>query len=244
MSFPKEDIRPLDLFSKNGGALEKIGNINHVFVAGMAELPCPQVKEDLHTANISKMTSDSVHTKLGLGLLSNILAGMGVKDLEVSTQFGFANHLTFQFNDVFEDKIELLELDAFLSAAKILPIGNNTKKLIEKNELYVITSVLKSNSISIHLGNTKKVDNELQIAEIHDILKGSVGVSYANESKSDITFEGQKKLVFGFRAVRLFFEGGGYTAYNIASDVVGRSTDGNEEDERMQYEMENAFIDL
>jgi hypothetical protein len=244
MSFPKEDIRPLDLFTKNGGALEKIGKMEHIFKAGMEELPMPTLIENLHTANISKMKSDSVNTKLGVSLLSNILTGMGMKDLGITTQFGKARNLMFQFNDVFEDKIELIELDCFLSAAQILNIGNNTKKLMAKNELYVITSVLKSNSISINTGESKTIDISAEASDCLDIISGNIGLSFSAENKSEVTFSGKKQLVFGFRAIRLFFENGFYSAYDITSDVVGRNIDDLEEEPRSEYTLEEAFIEL
>jgi len=244
MSFPKEDIRPLDLFTKNGGALEKIGKVEHIFAAGMAELPIPSIMENLHTANISQMQSDSVNTKLGISLLSNILTGMGMKDLGITHQFGKARSLMFQFNDVFEDKIELIELDSFLSAAKILNIGNNTQKLMQKNELYVITSVLKSNSISIHTGESKSLDISTEVSDCLDIVSGNIGISFSSENKSEITFSGQKQLVFGFRAIRLFFENGYYTAYDITSNVVGRNIEGADEEARSEYAIEEAFTTL
>ena len=53
----------------------------------------------------------------------------------------------------------------------------------------------------------------LSVPEIQEIVGGKVKVAVAGSASSKITYQGSDQLVFGFQAVRLFYDDGRYTAF-------------------------------
>jgi hypothetical protein len=53
----------------------------------------------------------------------------------------------------------------------------------------------------------------VSIPEIQEIVGGNVKVTGSATVTSKVTYAGHVPLVFGFQAVRLFYDGGRYTAF-------------------------------
>ena len=52
----------------------------------------------------------------------------------------------------------------------------------------------------------------MDVPVIKEIVGGNVQISTESDSGTKVTFEGEVPLVFGFQAVRLFYEGGIFTS--------------------------------
>ena len=127
--------------------------------------------------------------------------------------------MAFEYADVLSDSIEIAALDQFLTDADVNPLSQSVGQLLEADDIYVITSVIKSKKISVTAKRKDQSSVAVSVPAIKGIVGGNVNVSGNSDSTSEVTFEGEVPLVFGFQAVRLIYEDGRYTAFKpLAAD--------------------------
>ena len=119
--------------------------------------------------------------------------------------FVYLNKHTYE--NVKEDKVDLLSLDNFISSSD--PVEgkfNAFKEKLEDSELYVINNVLKSNSFSIAVEDASgaKVDME---ATVKGIVDSNVNIS--RNTNNDITLKNPNAdsyIVFAFKAQKILYD--------------------------------------
>ena len=210
---PKADLACLELLADAGGReLERFGRLDTVLVAG-EKTPLPPVTADVQAASISGERSGELSVGVGLSVLGGVLAAMGGSKLGLDVSFKRATSVVFEFADVLEDRIEPAKLDQYLGEADLDPRSRQAERLLEADDLYVTTAVIKSRKFTIEAGASRSAGAELSVPEIQQVVGATVKVSGATEQTSKVTFEGAVPLVFGFKAVRLFYDRGRYTAF-------------------------------
>lgn len=207
---PRVDIHPLQILCQQGRDFRNLGEITTLLVTGPA-VPAPQITENQAVANISGKRTSDLSIGLGLSILSSIISTLGGSKLGLDLTYKRARSISFEFRDVFEDKIEIAQLDQCLADADISPYSRYVADLLEADELYVINTTIKSRKITVEAKKSDNVALTVDIPAIQGALGGNVKVSGQGEKSSIVTYEGNVPLVFGFQAVQLFFDRGHYT---------------------------------
>ena len=208
---PKADVKPLQVLARCGKDLNRLGEINNLLVAGDS-IPLPKLKENTRAASISGQRTGDLSVGVGLSILGTVIGAMGGSKLGLDTKYQNAKTTMFEFQDVFEDTVEIIELDKFLGDADINPFSRHVAELLEADDLYITTSTIKSTKFTIEAKKSDGTALELTIPDIQGIVGGNVKVSGAASVTSKICYESPIPLVFGFQAVRLFYDNGCYTA--------------------------------
>lgn len=208
---PKTNIRPLQVLMKQGKDLDRLGEIDTLFVQGAAA-PLPGVTENKQAANISGKRTGGVNLGLGVSILGNIIAAMGGSKLGLDLQYKEAKTVAFELNDVLEDSIEMLKLDQYLADSDINPLSRYAAELLEADDLYVTTATIKSKKFSVEGERSNGLALAVDVPVIQQVVGANVKVSADAQATSKVTYEGNVPLVFGFQAVQLFYERGQYTA--------------------------------
>jgi hypothetical protein len=216
---PKADVRPLQIYSKKGNTLDRLGHLTTLFQTGN-NIPLPQVIENTLAADISGRRTSDLNIGLGISILEGVLSSMGGQSFDLQMRYKRAETLTFLFHDVLEDKIELAELDQYLVDADINPFSNYVAQLLDADDVYVTTDIIKSQKFTVEAKRSDGTSLDLSIPEIQDIVGGKVQVSGKVGETSKLTFEGNIPLVFGFKAVQLFYDQGEYTTLEPAESGV------------------------
>ena len=109
-----------------------------------------------------------------------------------------------------EDTVNILMLEKFIKSGRVstlIPSGT-LEKLLD-DEVYVLTSVLKTKKIVVSAqaegGTTVAVD----VPVVQQAVGANVKVDAATSSDSRVTFEGQVPVAFAFQAVQLVFDESG-----------------------------------
>src|ERR1051325_3014289 len=126
---PKADIQPMLLLSRNGDNLDRLGAVTKLLTPGENASP-PKVIADTPAANINGSRTSSMKIGIGLSILGNIIGAMG-GNLGVEAQYQQAKSAVFEFQSVFEDKIDVIELDQYLGDADINPNSVFVRQLLE-----------------------------------------------------------------------------------------------------------------
>ena len=208
---PRADIQPLQVLARKAKDLDRLGDLVTVLVSG-SNISVPTMKPDIPAANISGQRTSDLSIGIGLSILGTIIGAMGGSKLGLDAKYSQAKTAYFEFSDVLEDRINVAELDQYLADADVNPFSRSVGQLLEADEVYVITSTIKSTKFTIEASKSDGAALEVSIPEIQGVVGGNVGVKANQEVKSKVTYEGKVPLVFGFQAVRLFYERGTYTA--------------------------------
>lgn len=214
---PKPDLQPLQLLSRTGDNLERLGPMTKLFVT---KAPVPAISAGVPVAPINGSRTSDLKIGLGLSVLGNIIGAMGGSTLGLDVHYDKATSATFEFQDVTEDRCDILDLDQYLGTADINPANVFVSKLLDADQIYVLTAVIKSTKFTFDAKGSTGVDLDLKVPVIQEAIGGNVTVAAGAASTSQIVYEGKLPLAFGFQAVQLFFDKGKYTAFKPATGVA------------------------
>lgn len=219
---PKADTAPLQVFSRNGNNLERLGALIKLLTPGSTIQP-PAITADVPTANINGKRTGEIKIGLGLSILGNIIGAMGGSTLGLETQYQQAKSAVFEFSGVTEDRLDVIDLDQYLGDADINPASVFVSKLLESDQLYVTTAVLKSSKFTFEGTQSSGIGVDVKVPVIQQVVGGNVSVKTAAGSQSKLTYEGKIPLVFAFQAVQIFYDNGRYTAFKPVEDVTTKA---------------------
>jgi hypothetical protein len=217
---PKADVAPLEILMRQGRDLERLGLLSTLLV-GDDQHALPAVARDVPAATISGRRTGDLSAGIGLSVLGSVLGAMGGSTLGLDAHYQQARSITFEFHDVLEDRVEVARLDQYLAAADVNPASRYVGELLEADDLYVTTATIKSKKLTAEAKTSSGADLSLSVPAIQGLVGGNVAVSQHGEATNRLTYEGPVPLVFGFKAIRLFYEQGRYRAFKPVAPSVG-----------------------
>ena len=126
-----------------------------------------------------------------------------------------------------EDAVDVLALEKFVKAGKISPpIPAGTLEKLLDDEVYVVTSVLKTRKIVVTAQGEGGADVAVDVPVIQQAVGGNLKVDAASTQESRVAFEGAVPVAFAFQAVQLVFDDSGefLTTQQIrAGDAAARA---------------------
>jgi hypothetical protein len=227
---PKADVRPLQLLARQGATLDRLGDLGTVLVAG-PEVPLPALHLNLPAPSLNGRRTGDLSYGIGLSLLGDVISAMGGSKIGLDAKYQQAHRVVFEFTDVLEDRIELAELDQFLAAADVSPNSRHVADMLEADELYVITSTIKSHLVAVGASNQAGIAVPVGAPVVQGLVGATVRVSAEDGTSSGLTYKGPVPLVFGFQAVRLIYRDGRYSAFRqlpAGSTMRGMTETGGE----------------
>ena len=202
---PKATIKPLQLFTKKNNQFYALGSMSGVFISH-GNINLPNITENQQASAISGKKSGDLSLGVGFSILNGILSAFGASAIGLDIEYKQARTISFKYEDVLSDSIEMTQLDQFLTEADINPSSKCVGDLLEADQVYVTASTIKSQKFTILPQTSRETKIDVKIPEIQKIVGGNVKVSSTNEESSAITFEGSTPLVFGFQAWQLFYD--------------------------------------
>ena len=116
----------------------------------------------------------------------------------------------FQYGAVMEDAVDVLALEKFVKAGRVSPqIPSGTLEKLLDDEVYVVTSVLKTKKIVVTAQGESGAAVSLDVPVIQQAVGGNLKVNMASNQESRVTFEGAVPVAFAFQAVQLVFDDSG-----------------------------------
>ncbi|MBU3078926.1 hypothetical protein [Sphingomonas quercus] len=212
---PKADLTPTLLLARKGSKLQRIGSLTSVFTPAPAA-PVPAISADNPAPNVSGTKSADIDIGIGLNILGGLISALGGSTLALNAGYTQARSVQFEFAGVLESNAEPALLDQFFAGATINPFAHAISDMLDSDDVFVITSTLKSSKINVAAKDDHKNSIGLDVPVIQGAVGGSLKVSGSGASSSVVTYEGQVPLVFGFQAVRLIFDDGRYRTMKLA----------------------------
>ena len=210
IKLPRAGIEPLDVLGRDR-VVQPLGTAGQ-FWGDPASLPQPTGPQP--TAFASGVESDDLELKLGLNVLQNALAGLGIKVLDggkLEASYRNSKSLKFKIDKPFSVSIELLALSNYLKD-RTLDWSNDLVKryfLDEDRDVFIITEVLKSQNFSITATDAQNAKVDVDVSLLKGAVSGNVNIQpVKSDSTQELQFAGDTPITFGFKCIKVRFHEG------------------------------------
>lgn len=211
IALPADDIEAQQILVRdsNGGLKRMPDKVHKLFKSD--ETALPTTKKNANVANITGSVITHSSVKVSLGFLEALVQKMGI-DLGFKVDKSSEDQLVFMFESPKKDEISsFIDLDSFLNTA-ILNEGTYGD-MLKKDDIYIITAVLKSSNFAIGLVDSDKLGAALTLPSIKDFVDGKITAAKGSDNKRVIAYKGDKELVFGIQAVQVLYERTGWEKF-------------------------------
>jgi hypothetical protein len=177
-----------------------------------SSVPPPPVKPPQMATGIVGQKSAALDLSIGLNFLADVLAAMGAVVPNLAFAYKHATKIQFKFDNVQSISVDPLALGNHLAAGNVAVSNPFYKRYFvdEDTDAYVITEVLKSNSISVSTQSDDTAGVSLDVPAIKAAVGLKVAVSQTASATSELTYSGQEYLTFGHKIFELAFINGSW----------------------------------
>ncbi len=206
---PRPSAQPLELLHRDGKDLTRLGSVLDLITAGPVPLPTVH-RDDRPGVDIEGTETSKINVSIGLNILASFIGALGGGNLGLQAGFNRATTMTFKYTAVTEDSIDVLALERFIKVGRVsdqVPSGT-VDKLID-DEVYAITSVLKTKKLVVVARADKGQTIQLDVPVLQQAVGGNLKVGIENGITSAVGFEGAVPIPFAFQAVQLVFDDSG-----------------------------------
>jgi hypothetical protein len=203
---PRQGIEPMDILGKEDKSIERLGTLSQIW-SSPATLPA--VKSQAATGIAGQKTSE-LNLDIGLKFLSDVLGAMGAAIPKLDFAFKNSKKVEFSFANVQAVSVDPFVLGSFMTQGTLADTNPFVTRYFfeEDTDAFVITEVLKSNSITVKSVSNNNTGASLDLPAIQQAVGIKVGVSSGNTSNTTLTFTGEPMLTFGYRIFRIEFLNG------------------------------------
>lgn len=239
---PEERIKPLVVLSKKKSTTY-LGPLEDLLFDGSG---LSIDRKDSQMADVSATSSKSVSIKLGLQIMDGFLKGFGVGSGAIKSSFSDTTEVSFSFQNVCREYIEVTALTKALKNKKLDPNDAIVKAFIEESaKCLVITSVITSNSFTMKKDTRKGTNVDFNIKAINDSLSSENKIEASSSNNLEISFKGTKQLAFAYTAIILEIDDDGNISYSTEadqSDLTVLPDDEGIEEIEPEYFIEEEFV--
>jgi hypothetical protein len=207
--FPRASAQPLELMHRNGKDLTRLGLLPDLITAGQVTPPAVR-REVTPGIDIEGKQTSKINVAIGLSILGSFIGALGGGKLGLEAGFSKAVTFTFEYTGVMEDAVDVLALEKFVKAGRVSPLlpAGTLEKLLD-DEVYVVSSVLKTKKIIVAVQGEKGGDVKADVPAIQQVVGGNLKVNASGTQQSRVAFEGPVPVAFAFQAVQLVFDDSG-----------------------------------
>ncbi|WP_421948600.1 hypothetical protein [Phaeodactylibacter xiamenensis] len=204
VALPKPDLAPLHLLTEHKGHLEEYdGLLLDLFEKD--ESPFPLKERQL--PDFSGQQLLQTDWSAGADLLSGLFKFFQQKEdkLQASLSGMRGLILSFAYENIEEERVSEQALDNFLAGS--LPKQKGFERSVERlqdGELYVLTSVLRSNQFTVTINCQREDQGKLEVA-VNEIVDAHAGVERKQGNSFSLKAEGEQSFVFACRAAQVLY---------------------------------------
>lgn len=209
---PRAGVEPLDILGKDQ-AIERLGRVDQMWTSAQ---PLPPITGPRDASSVAGQKTSEMKLSVGLKILSAALGAMGAAVPEVSVAYAKARKVMFTFTDVKTFSAEPLEVGQYLAAGDLATSNPFVRRYFDDEETsaFIITEVLKSQSITVTATNDRGVEVGVDLPAIQQAVGVKVGVTSTSASNATLTYSGSELLTFGFKCFGIAFADGEWNVFN------------------------------
>ena len=234
-------IRVREVVGRHGRNLFRFGDLTALFESTQ---PIPMVVNGFSVAPIDVTETGALDGGIGSLLIPSWL---GSDKAELSGRLRRTRHFKLKIGKLEREYLPLAELDAYFAKAKLLTRLPTVEQLMEVDGLYVITSVLKTTSMTLESFSGDAIGANLSATEIHSGVSGSLKVHSDDREGRRITFSSDAPVVFAFQAAKLLFDEGRFRSLNPEGGLTllgGKPERSGSDEPRLVDEVTGIFVNF
>ncbi len=240
---PDNQTQPLKVIAHRGRQSQILGPLESFFEG--TDYVIALKPEMAEVANVSINKTGSFNIDFGFKVLEGLLGGFGVKLDPIKGALSNAKELSLSFDNLTRKSIPIATLGRELKGKKIDKQNPAMHLFLRKEKpfnMYLISSVLQSNKILIHV--EKKIDDSLELTAptIGDLTDASIKLEEKAAKNNIIVFEGAKPLTFAFSAIELILAPDGSLRFG-EEKILKRSVKGAAAEEKEIIPKETSLIE-
>lgn len=205
---PREGLHPGGVLAGNGPQLEYIGEISDYWI----NTPKPKPKPPKEASIVTGRTIGEFDGKVGLELLGTILKAVNLKVPSLDAGIKGAKSFTFALGKPEIWSLPPVDLGAYLGQGHLVeknPVANLYFGP-GKPVVYIITDLLTSPDLTVEVAKSGDRDLDIDIDALQKAVDCKVNLESKSETGTKISFSGDKRLAFGFRAIRAQVQADGW----------------------------------
>ena len=216
IKLPRVGIEPMDVVGKDE-TTQWLGPLRSVWKSSISEPPSSAPKS---AASVNGQQTDKLNISFGLKILANALTAFGAAVPSLDVAYQRARSVTFAFTNVTSVGVPLLDAGNYLANGTL-----NTESPVVQHyfrnpdaQAYLITEVLKSDTITVTAQDDSGEGIDLDIPAIQSIVGAKVGVKFDQSRKGTVQYSGKEAVTFGFIANDIEFDGNKWAVHGIKAD--------------------------
>ena len=240
LKVPDTSTKPLDVIAHRGKRTMNYGPVGPI-IAGIQDV----VIEKADLADISVVKSNDVKSGFGFEILGEMLKGFGWPGGSFSGNFHGVSELSISLEEVQKHYIPPTALGNALAGGSLKadhPASNLFTRAEDRFDLLVISSVLVSNKLILHVKSSSDKDLSVDVNAIEGLLgETKVNLEGSNNQEKVITFQGKDQLTFAFSCIEFIVESGRIKLGELINPPVPK---GGEIQETLQREPQPKELSL
>nr|P0DV52.1 RecName: Full=Gasdermin bGSDM; Short=bGSDM; AltName: Full=Bacterial gasdermin; Contains: RecName: Full=Gasdermin bGSDM, N-terminus [unidentified prokaryotic organism] len=204
VTLPKPDLAPLQLLTEYKGHLEEYdGSLLDLFEPDGSPFPI----RDRQLPNFSGQQLLQTDWSAGADLLHGLFKLFQQKEdkLKASLSGMKGLVLSFAYENIEEERVSEQALDNFLAGA--MPKKEGFQRSVERlqdGELYVLTSVMRSNQFTVTIDCQREDQGKLEAA-VAEIVDAHASIERKQSNSFSLQTEGEQAFVFACRAAQVLY---------------------------------------
>lgn len=228
VKLPRAGIEPLDLIGTDQ-TTQWLGTLASVWTS---KNPAPIPSPPRAAATVNGQKTDALELSLGLSVLANALSAFGATVPSLNVAYTSASKVQFSYTGVTLTVVSPLDAGNYLAGGTLQTDNPTVQRYFDNPDCtaYLITSVLKSDSISVTATDEHGTGITVDVPAISQLVGAKVGVKPSAAGSSTLTFTGPEAVTFGFAVQQIAYTDGKWTlrdapaSGNIAFAVPGQQT--------------------
>jgi hypothetical protein len=217
LRLPRRGILPLGVIGRDGSAKSWLGTLDQIWTS---KIPVPAVGAPQSVVGLNGEKTSNIEAAVGLDILANALGGMlGGGAPSVNTSYQHARYVQFAFKDVRSVGIDPFLIGNFLAEGVLKPSPVVARYFSGKFgiEALVVSEILEAKSISVTGKRDAKTAVDVNLPQIQAALGAKVKVTAGNAEKTELVYEGDQYLTFGFKVFGIGRKDGKWNIYGKAA---------------------------
>ena len=241
---PSRGITPLGVIGCDGKSRSWLGTLDQIWVS---DQPIPKAGDPKTAAGLSGARTNNIESSIGLEILANALVGMlGGATPSVNASYESARFVQFAFKDVRAVGIDPFRINDFLTSGE-LKGGPFVERFFSGKfgiEALVISEILEARAIGVTAKRDMKTTMDVDVPQIQAAVGAKVKVSSGSDGKTEVVYEGDDYLTFGFKAFGIAREGGRWKIYGKPPSGKTAYLVGDEKEELPALVEGNELVDI
>jgi hypothetical protein len=213
VKLPRAGIEPMDVVGRDE-TNQWLGPLRAVWQSSIAE---PTLEPPRPAVEVAGKRTDSLNLGVGLKVLSNALAAFGATVPSLDFAYKRARSVQFSYTDVTLTSVSPFAAGDYLSEGTLHTQSPVVAHYFQdpESQAFLITSVLKSTSITVSASDEHGVGVTVDVPAIQELLGANVSVSTAATGTNDLTFKGITPITFGFSVNEIEYDGTRWSIHGV-----------------------------